>query len=860
MFQAEGATRRNKRTGEVQTFVGGQWVAAGVSPGPVAEPQPLISIPDAPYKASADRRADEDLQLRREAAARAAAAAERAAEAANKPPKSQPLSQKQIGELRAREQEIGGFARQLGNVEQLYQELYAGDKGGVLGIGGSINLTGHLPNTLSPANRRFSSAAQSLIGPIAAAQGATGGEMNSLAELQARFGPMLPQSDDDDATIEQKLRMLREMEQTQRSALAAQLGIPAPPVQPPAQQDDRSNFAAVPAGPGGVDRTQQTYASPSGGKTVLSQGSQWENDPALAGVNARYREMLAGVKPKGGVSEEQIEKYLRSVGITDPGVFQSMRQQVRTRRQYPNIPVKEYDTGTIDDRQVPLSDARSMLNTAAQTPGGSYAINAADALTMGTLDNMTDNPALARAGMDALRQQNPVGSMLGTVTGGLLAAGGIEAGLGRAGVGSGRAAIGSDLLYGAGYGAGSADEGNRALGAVTGAAAARAGGYVGSKVASGTGTVLTGARDAGTRYLAQQGVPLTLGQIAGQGGRVGRTIKGLEDKLESVPYLGDAIRQRRMEGFEAVNRAAFDEALAPIGSSTGGKIAETGVETAFDETTSAYRKALSGVTVNGADPVFMRQFAAAANKGQALPGSMREEFDYVMKEHVVPRFDTSGNLTGDAYQDIRRALREERRAWKSKPRGNDYGNALLEVERSLEGMVRRQAPDAIPLLNKADAAYRKVKVLQSAVANAKNNNSGGVFSPAQLGTAAEANARKYGGSATTDRPFFELQRSAQDILPSSVPNSGTADRAIAAALLPSALGGAGAAAGFIDPSTAAGIAALGIPYSRGGANIIQRLATSRPDAAINLGEAMIKRRRAGGLFAAGASPLLLPGY
>ena len=79
--------------------------------------------------------------------------------------------------------------------------------------------------------------------------------------------------------------------------------------------------------------------------------------------------------------------------------------------------------------------------------------------------------------------------------------------------------------------------------------------------------------------------------------------------------------------------------------------------------------------------------------------------------------------------------------------------------------------------NRAKASYRRLSTLADAVNRASETE--GVFAPSQLGGAAKANAKKFDGSiasASGNRPFFELQRPAQKVLPSKVPDSGTAGR------------------------------------------------------------------------------------
>lgn len=587
---------------------------------------------------------------------------------------------------------------------------------------------------------------------------------------------------------------------------------------------------------------------------VARDATRRVDDPALAGVKARLNELLKQRK-----SPKEAALYLKSVGITvTPNMMKRLQQIGEWQRQNPSYD-GDYNVDEIDDMIVP----NSIVNRLSAGPVGAYAINAADALTLGTLDNMTENPALTRAGIEGVRQANPKSSLAGTVTGGAMAAGGAEVAAGKIlakkGLERFAPAVG-DMLFGAGYGAGSADEGNRLIGAATGGAAARVGGYAGKKIASATGRAVTGSRDAATRFLTERGIPLTIGQIAGRGGIPGKAVKKIEDALESVPFLGAAIQRRRAEGVEGFNRAAFREVLEPIPPATVSAIGEEGVEQAQQAVSGAYGDALSGVRVK-ADKIFVRDMRRAMGAGARLHPETAEDFARIVQNELAEEL-ASGELTGEGYQALRQIIRQERAAWKGRPRGHQYGQALRQIEGSLESLMRRKAPKAAQGLNQADAAYRRAGVVRDAVSRGKNAETGGVFTPAQLGIAAEANARKFGGTqGTTQRPFFDLQRAGQEILPSRLPNSGTADRAMAAMALPvlPGLAASGAAGmGWMEPEHAAAMIALGIPFTKAGQKAFQALLVSRPDVVRRAGEQILSRKPVGGLFGAGAAVGALP--
>lgn len=827
----------------------------------------VLRKPSDPFKAADDRRA-EDANRRAEEAARLAR------EAANKPPSgfswsadgksliaipggpADPNADPKTG---SRQEKANVILGMLDNLQTLYDSDIKGQPASRL-----FGLTERVDSL--PKNERFRSAGMNLLPLIRplVAQSAKEGDSDKEMEI---FLSYIPSNDDSDINIESKMRMLRALvggvvegktpSEIERIASGAAQDQGMPGVTPGVFGG--SVPPGGPAGPGGgLDTTQQRIAPPSGGDAIsLAQGgSRTASNPALAGVNARVNKMLQGRE-----SDAAIAGYLREVGVDpdkDPKLATSLARAFEFRRKNPDYQ-GPYSVDLEGQVNIPLSGTQQFMNNAGQSGFGAGTIAAADMMTAGTLDNMTANPGMTRALMDGVREQNPGASFAGSLIGGGLMAGGAElgAGLGLARLGAQRfAPVAGDMLFGTAYGAGASDD-DRLGGAVGGGLASVGGGMFGRAATRGTGRALTGARDASTRYLADRGVPLTLGQIAGQGGVVGRTVRGLEDKLESVPLIGDAIRSRRLEGVRAFNQQAMGQALEPIGANVAGEVGEEGIEGARGAVNQAYRDALSGVSVQP-DAPFVTDMQGALARGQGLPGNMAGEFAYTVQNRVAPEFE-NGALTGEGYQAIRQGLRRDRRAMQSQPRGHDFGDAVRGVEGAAESLVRRGAPEVVPALNNADSAFGRLKVVEDAVGRGVNTE--GLFSPAQLGMAARANAKRFGGNqATTQRPFFDLQRAGQEVLPSQVPNSGTTDRAIAAALVPAAVGGAGYGLDIIGPEEAALLASFGLPYTAAGRAALQRGLVARPGPVRALGESVIQRSRVGGMFGAGAAAPLALGY
>lgn len=208
---------------EYQRQANGMWTPVRPATAPGAAPAPTATAPSIQIR-PADPSAPVELERERVGLLRDRVGLDRdrvALQAAGQP---EPLTEAQRNALVERYSMLPGVERQIDNIDRLYREGFAGERGGILGMGSGVNIAGRvLPDFVRPENERLRNAADSMIGAIASMQGATGGEMNSLAELRARFGPMLPQPGDSDATIEDKLTALRAMVADQRRAMLAQL-------------------------------------------------------------------------------------------------------------------------------------------------------------------------------------------------------------------------------------------------------------------------------------------------------------------------------------------------------------------------------------------------------------------------------------------------------------------------------------------------------------------------------------------------------------------------------------------------------------------------------------------------------------
>lgn len=729
------------------------------------------------------------------------------------------------------------------NLQRAINDIKARFAAGPGRTSGVAGLADYLPTT---ENQQFDAAGNAVRGFVGPALGLTGGQLNTEKEAQRAVGPYIPQASDRDAVILDKIQRLQGLADAMGGARRQQQG-----QQQPAQ---------LASGGGGPTNPQQPGGRPPGydvaGVGVTTGGGGGGGTFVNAAGVAMAQRMKAAYNRGAGVQE--INRLLQDNGfqpLTDAASIAAIQKRGPINFAPPQV----------DDTRGAVGRA---LGSVADSGFGAYAINAADALTAGNLDSLAGGQA--GLALDYTQQQYPGASLAGTVTGGALAAGGAELGLARAGLSAGAAALGGDALYGAAYGAGSADDGNRLLGAAVGGVGGLAGGAAGRGLTRGIGRAFTGVQDANVQGLRAAGVPLTAGQALSQSGAIGRGAQLLENATTGLPGVGAVTRGRYTEGFEGLNRAAFDEGLSDIGASTGGMVREQGVDIARGARSQAYSDALDPVQVQ-ADAPFIGDMQGAIAAGRALPDPMSGNLDYTLPTRVGNSFDANGGLSGRDFQQSIRGLRRDAKAVESLPYGYDFGEVTRQAEGALEGLLQRQAPGALPAYNAANAANRKVEILRDAVNRARSGTTTGdpgLFSAAQLSDAAAANAKKFGGTqGTTQQPFYDLTRAAQRVLPSKIADSGTATRAaVTAGLGLGGAGGAGYAAGDGDGAKygIGGTLAIGGLLAAGGSRAGQRALTAalldRPQVAVQIGRGIQNRARIGGLFGApllaGTAPLL----
>lgn len=395
----------------------------------------------------------------------------------------------------------------------------------------------------------------------------------------------------------------------------------------------------------------------------------------------------------------------------------------------------------------------------------------------------------------------------------------------RVGQAAARAAVAAapDVARGAVYGVGSAegDIGERVSAAPTGAAQGLAGHAVGKTAGATVARAFRGANvPPNVRKLAGEGVVMTPGR---RGGPIARVYE--EGVLGSIPFVKSIPAAANRRSIEQLNVAFYNRVLKPIGRSVPrdtrpGKEAIEGLANTvydnYDNATSALRLGMDN-GLNGA--VNSLKMKASGNLGP-----LAKDFANTVDAIVGPlhRGSFSGGRVRTLLSDLRG--KASRFAQSQDAYQQNMGDELWRLHDLIESaMLRQNKGGAVDAFKKARESVRLLKRVESAAATAAD----GVANPTQLRAA--VTRRGYGVTtakvAQGKAPMQDLADAAKQVLPATIPNSGTPERAIGTALLAS---GPGSVAGAVDPTMGVLAGSHLFGYVPGVDRWLQNFALNRP--------------------------------
>lgn len=351
--------------------------------------------------------------------------------------------------------------------------------------------------------------------------------------------------------------------------------------------------------------------------------------------------------------------------------------------------------------------------------------------------------------------------------------------------------------------------------------------------------------------LMDEGVRLTPGQATGG------TLKRVEDAATSIPVVGDVIKRAQTRGIEDFNRAGFNRALAPIGEKVGKdfNIGREGIAAVESKIGAAYERALDKIKIVNLDTQFGDEVGKVVGMSAELGEGPAKQLSAILKNRVLDKVTDAGTMSAQTMKSVESELGRQARMFSGSADAAQRGlaDALREVQSSLRGAVERSAgPEALSDLKAANTAWANFVRIQDAAGRIGSKE--GVFSPAQLTAAVRAQDKtvRKGAFARGDALMQDLAEAGKNVMPSSVPDSGTATRIFTGGGIGGLLGNAMG----VEPTTMAMAMAGMLPYTSAGGRMTLAMLTKRPDFAAQLAEVLRAGAPAGGLAAGLTAPLL----
>jgi hypothetical protein len=359
-------------------------------------------------------------------------------------------------------------------------------------------------------------------------------------------------------------------------------------------------------------------------------------------------------------------------------------------------------------------------------------------------------------------------------------------------------------------------------GAATGAALGGIGGKLGDKLVKGISSVVSPTVSKYARALLGENVRLTPGQM------LGGTAQRIEDKISSIPVLGDVVANARIRGLEDFNRAAVNRSLTPIGAKLPDDVAgRDAVQYASDALSNNYNNLLKGATFKP-DQTYGQRLGSLLGMSRNIPEYGAKPLRDFIATNIRPRMGAGGSLSGEQFKEIDSLLGQEMKDYLGSQSPNDrkLGRAFQQLQAELKNSLGRSNPTIRSALDNTDEGFANLVRVQ----NASSRGSGakgvdpGVFSPSQLSAAVRATDQSVRKNRVAKGTALlqDLSDAGTAVLPQQVPDSGTAGR-MAAMLL-----AGGTASNVISPAAVAPIALAAGAYTKPGIKAMEYAIARRP--------------------------------
>ena len=327
------------------------------------------------------------------------------------------------------------------------------------------------------------------------------------------------------------------------------------------------------------------------------------------------------------------------------------------------------------------------------------------------------------------------------------------------------------------------------------------------------------------KLLNDEGILPTIGQALG--GAWNKT----EEKLQSVPILGDMITRARGQANQQFEAAAHNRALAPIGqsipSNISGRDSIVYTENALKD---AYDTVLNKIGAIKPDTTFTNNLTSLTDGVNKLliPKTIKNNFNQALAD-VQASITQNGYMTSESYKMLESTLGQDA---KTLGLGNvaetKVGTAVKQLQLELRDMLNRQAGSSADELKAVNTGWANFKRVQNAAG--KIGADTGEFTPAQLQNSIRAldGSKDKAAFARGSALMQDLGDAGKTILSGKVADSGTAGRWM--------LGAGAAASGAMSPAIPLGLLGGSALYTKPAQQLLNALVTKRPQFAAPLAQ------------------------
>lgn len=269
----------------------------------------------------------------------------------------------------------------------------------------------------------------------------------------------------------------------------------------------------------------------------------------------------------------------------------------------------------------------------------------------------------------------------------------------------------------------------------------------------------------GVKDLTDKGVKLTPPQM------LGGEFAAAEEKAQSFPIVGGALKEQRRGSFEGFNKATWNDVLKPLGKDIGDRVGHEAVDHAYDQIHTAYENAKPKMDI-GLDKQFITDLGKL-NDQQVLQ---------VVRREVNANLKPGGNvIEPDGLKSVESTLNHYASELKRSSVGSERirGQEFAAAADSFREMIARQDPVYKKAIAPADEAYKLY--LRAAGAAGRVGSKEGVFTPSALKSSVRGldTSKRKGMFARGKAPMQDWAETGEKVMGDKIPNSGTTDRGLA---------------------------------------------------------------------------------